>query len=399
MLNHFVERTWAQIDLSAIAYNYNAIKNSVNKNTKIICVIKADGYGHGAVPLAHEYQKLGADWFAVSNIEEAMQLRQNDITLPILILGYTPERMVNILAENNISQTIYSTEYGKKIAENAKKIGVTVNIHIKIDTGMSRIGFMCQDIERDKNVINEIAEICNLNNINPQGIFTHFAVSDEGENGQEATLNQYNCFKFVTNSLSNIGINFEIKHCANSGAILDYKGLQLDAIRAGIILYGLQPSAQVRNKLSLKPAMELKSVISHIKTVEKGVTVSYGRTYKTDKLTKIATVPIGYADGYSRSFSDKAYMIVNSKRARVIGRVCMDQLMLDVSHIDNVKVGDIVTVFGGNFENTVTADELANIMNSINYEITCNISKRVPRVYYKDNNLVEISDCICPNGI
>lgn len=399
MLNHFVERTWAQIDLSAAAYNYNNIKNSINKNTKIMCVIKADGYGHGAVPLAHEYQRLGADWFAVSNIEEAMQLRQNGITLPILILGYTPERMVNILAENNISQTVYSVEYGRKIAENAQKIGVTINVHIKIDTGMSRIGFMCQNIDRDKEVINEIAEICGLKNINPQGIFTHFAVSDEGKDGQEATLNQYKCFNFVIDGLSSKDINFSIKHCSNSGAIMDYKDMQLDAIRAGIILYGLQPSSKIRNKLSLKPVMELKSVVSHIKTVEKDTTVSYGRTYKTDKPTKIATVPIGYADGYSRSFSDKAYMTVNGKRARIIGRVCMDQLMLDVSNIDNVQVGDIVTVFGGTDKDTVTADELANIMNSINYEITCNISKRVPRVYYKDNKLISISDCICPNGI
>lgn len=399
MLNHFVERTWAQIDLSAVAYNYNNIRKRVSENTKIICVIKADGYGHGAVPLAHEYEKLNADWFAVSNIEEAMQLRQNGITLPILILGYTPERMVNILAENNISQTVYSSEYGIKLSENAKKAGVKINIHIKIDTGMSRIGFMCQDINRDKNVIDEIAKVCILDNIIPQGIFTHFAVSDEGDDGQVHTCNQFDCFNFVINSLKLKNIFFEIKHCANSGAIIDYPEMQLDAIRAGIILYGLQPSSKVRNKLLLKPVMELKSVVSNIKTVSENTTVSYGRTYTTTKPTKIATVPIGYADGYSRSFSDKAYMIVNGQRARIIGRVCMDQLMLDVTHIDNVQVGDIVTVFGGNGENAVTADELADIMHSINYEITCNISKRVPRVYYKDNKVVSIADCICPDGM
>ena len=392
----YLRRTWAEVDIDAVKHNFEVIRKSVDGKSKIMCVIKADAYGHGAVFIAKLYEKLGADWFAVSNIEEAMQLRENGIKLPILILGFTPAFMAKTLADNNISQAVFSYEYAKELSDFAYKDDVTVKIHIKLDTGMSRIGFMYQNIQRDKYSLNQIEDVCKMLNLEPEGIFTHFALSDEGDEGKEPTMHQFRCFSDAVSKLITKGLHFNIIHCSNSGAIIDYKQAHYDCVRAGIILYGLSPSSKLDGRLDLQPVMQIKSVIAQIKTVSPDTPVSYGGTFVTDKITKIATVPIGYADGYTRSLSNRAYMTVNGQKARVIGRVCMDQLMIDISNIDGVKVGDEVTVIGDGKNNTFSFDEMAKLTGTINYELVCLVGKRVPRVYIHHGKNVGIMDSIRP---
>lgn len=392
----YLRRTWAEVDIDAIKHNFDVIRESVAPKAKIICVIKADAYGHGAVFLGKLYEKMGASMFAVSNIEEAMQLRENGITLPILILGFTPANFAKTLAENHISQAVFSEEYAKELSEYAYQEDVTVKIHIKLDTGMSRIGFMYQNPERDKNSIQQIENVCQMMNLEPEGIFTHFALSDEGDEGKAATLHQFECFSEAVNQLITDGFQFQMIHCSNSGAIIDYQQTHYDRVRAGIILYGLSPSPKLNGKLDLQPAMQIKSVIAQIKTVEPDTPVSYGGTYITKQPTRIATVPIGYADGYTRSLGNRAYMTVNGQKAPVIGRVCMDQLMLDISNIDNVKVGDEVTVIGDGKNNTLSFDDIAAMTGTINYELVCLVGKRVPRVYIHHGKNVGIMDSIRP---
>ncbi len=395
----FLRRTWAQVDIDAIRHNFREIRRAVGDDTEIMCVIKADGYGHGAVFLGQYYEKLGADRFAVSNIEEALQLRENGITKPILILGFTPAEMAGELAENNITQAVLSLDYARELSENAVNAGVTVSVHIKLDTGMSRIGFMYQDMERDGGSLEEIKAVCSLPGIDANGIFTHFAVSDEAQEGREATLHQLSCFSGAVEKLKADGITFKTVHCSNSGAIIDYAQARFDCVRAGIILYGLAPSSKLAGRLELKQAMQIKSVIAQIKTIEPGTAISYGRTYVADKPTVIATVPIGYADGYSRSLSGKAYMTVNGKKAPVVGRVCMDQVMIDITGIEGVKTGDEITVIGNGEDNTISFDDIAQLTGTINYELVCLVGKRVPRVYMRHGKGVGIMDCIRPEAL
>lgn len=398
-MRSYLRRTWAKIDLNAIEHNYNEIKSHVQNNSEIMCVIKADAYGHGAIFLAREYERMGVRHFAVSNIEEAMQLRDNGIKSPILILGFTPADLAKVLAENNISQAVLSEEYAADLSKYALEAGMTVKIHIALDTGMSRIGFMYQSIERDFASLDTIGRVCKLSGLEHEGIFTHFFVSDEGDEGREDTFSQYKCFSDAVEKLAARGIEFPFCHCANSGAIIDYPDTHINMVRAGIILYGLAPSGKLEGKLDLLPAMQLKSVVAQIKTVEPDTRVSYGGTYKTTKLTRIATVPIGYADGYTRALGNKARMIVNGKYAPVIGRVCMDQLMLDVTDIENVSTGDEVTVIGIDGDSCVSTEEIADLTNTINYEIICIIGKRVPRVYFKNGKNVGTLDYIYPNNL
>ncbi len=395
-MNSYLRRTWAEVNIDAIQHNFNSIKNAVNNNAQIMCVIKADAYGHGAVFLAKLYEKLGVSRFAVSNIEEAMQLRENGIVLPIIILGFTPAYMAKALADNNISQAVFSEEYAKELSDFAVRDNVRVKIHIKVDTGMSRIGFMYQKIERDRKSIEEIQRACTFPNLEKEGIFTHFAVSDEAEDGRNVTLHQFECFIDAVKRLKSLDIEFPVCHCSNSGAIIDYKQAHLNCVRAGIILYGLSPSSKLKGKLDIIPAMQIKSVIAQVKTVEANSAVSYGCTYVTKKPTRIATVPIGYADGYTRSLGNRAYMTVNGKKAPVIGRVCMDQLMIDVSDIEGVSVGDEVTVIGDGKDNTFSFDDMAEMTGTINYELICLVGKRVPRVYIRNGRNIGIMDSIYP---
>lgn len=394
-MDNYFKRTWAEVNLDRVEHNYNVIRQQISNSTKICCVIKADAYGHGSLELAQLYERLNADFFAVSNLEEALELRYGGITLPILILGYTPAGYAKELAENNISQAVFSVEYAKELSESALSLSVNVKVHLKIDTGMSRIGIMCQDIERDS-APEQALEIFDLQGLDIEGIFTHFAVSDEKDEGREYTEHQIKCFKYVIDSLKNNGIDTDklICHCSNSAAIMDYPDAHIDMVRAGIILYGLAPSGKLKNQIDLKPAMEIKTVVAHIKEIEPGTTVSYGRTFTADKKLKIATVPIGYADGYIRNFAKDAYMIVGGKKAKVVGRICMDQCMIDVTGIDNIKVGDVVTVVGRVGNTEISMDDVASRTGTINYEVVCLVGKRVPRVYIKENEVTNVKGLI-----
>ncbi|QEY35738.1 alanine racemase [Caproiciproducens galactitolivorans] len=394
-MSEFFRRTWAEVSLDAIDYNFKVIRDQVKTGTMICCVIKADAYGHGAETLAREYEKLGADWVAVSNLEEAMQIRNAGVKLPILILGYTPPCMAAQLSELNISQTVLSAGYGESLSQEAQKAGVTVKVHIKVDTGMSRIGFMYQDPVRDAGEIDDMERVCRLPALDAEGIFTHFAVADEGEDGRDFTMTQYGNLMKAVELLRKRGITFRIRHCANSAAIFDYPETQLDMVRPGVVLYGLKPSGKIQHVMNLIPAMELKSIVSLVKTVEAKTSVSYGREFTTTAPTKIATVPIGYADGYVRHLYVQGSMLVRGRKAKIIGRVCMDQLMLDVTSVPDVKEGDVVTVFGRDGDACITLDELASYNQTINYELACMISKRVPRIYYKGGKEVGELNYIC----
>lgn len=395
-MDHFLKRTWAQIDLDAIKHNYLQIRNNISDKSMLLCVIKADAYGHGAVALAKEYERLGADWFAVSNLEEAFQLRNNGIKKPILILGYTPANMAYELSKLNISQAVFSEEYANDLSNYAAKNNVKVKIHLKIDTGMSRIGFVFKNERENLETIKELRRVCNLENLITEGIFTHFAVADEAGKSIETTNGQFSAFSDICKILKDSGINIKIRHCSNSGGILNYPQTNLDMVRAGIILYGLFPSNYVRNKLDLQPAMSLKTVISQVKTVPEGTAVSYGGTFVTQRKTKIATVPIGYADGYLRVLSSKACMLVNGKKAPVIGRICMDQAMLDITDIENINENTVVTVFGKDGDAEIKVEDIADIANTINYEILCLISKRIPRIYIKNGEKIGQLNYLCP---
>lgn len=376
--------------MNAAINNYHAIKNQIGEDTKICCVIKADGYGHGAVELAKLYSELKCDYFAVSNLDEALELRNADIKEPILILGYTPADRAKDLSDNNISQAVYGKDYAQLLSDECKKAGVSCKIHIKIDTGMSRLGFMCQQFPRDEYSIKEIKEACELPNLIPEGIFTHFAVADECEDGKDFTLNQYKAFKYTVDKLKEMGVEFSITHCSNSGAILDYPQMKLSMVRAGIVLYGFAPSDKLRDRLDLEPIMRLKTMVSYVKEIKKGTTVSYGRTFTADRDMKIATVPVGYADGYIRAFAKDGYMFIKGQKAKIIGRICMDQTLLDVTDIEGVEIGNVCVLFGNGRGGEPTAYDVAAWGNTINYEIVCSVSKRVPRLYRRDGVTVEV---------
>lgn len=383
----FTRRLWAEINMDSIKANYEAIRSAIGKDTKLCCVVKADGYGHGAVEICRLYHELGVDFLAVSNLDEALELRRADITEPILILGYTPADRCRDLCNENISQAVYSLEYARELSAQCEAQSVEVKAHIKVDTGMSRIGFFCQEFPRDNNSIEEIKEACTLPHIITEGIFTHFAVADDGRNGEEYTLKQYESFIHTVDEVESSGVSFEIRHCSNSGAIMDYPKMRLDMVRAGIILYGYAPSDSMRNKLELHPAMRLKTLISHVKTVKAGTTVSYGRTFTAQRDMRIATVPVGYADGYIRAYAKDGYMFVWDKtkkfgrNCKIIGRICMDQTMLDVTDFPEAEVGNVVVVFGNGKDGEPTADDIARWGDTISYEVLCAVSKRVPRLY------------------
>lgn len=384
----FTRRLWAEINMNCIEHNFLEIKKNLDKKTKICCVIKADGYGHGAVTIAKKYSELGADFFAVSNLDEAIELRRAKLSEPILILGYTPADRVDDIASYNVSQAVYGYDYAKMLSDEAKKAKVKVKVHIKLDTGMSRIGFMCQSFPRDEESIDEIKKSCKLPNIIHEGIFTHFAVADDGKEGKAFTNKQIKNFTHVVDTLEKEGIKFKLKHVSNSGAISDYKNAQFDMVRAGIILYGYSPSDKVKNKLDLQPAMRLKTMVSYVKDIKKGATISYGRTFKAEKNMKVATVPVGYADGYIRAYAKDAYMLVwnvekkEHFKAKVLGRICMDQTILDITDCPfDVQIGNVVVVFGNGKDGEPTAEDVASWGDTISYEVLCNVSKRVPRLY------------------
>ena len=369
-----LRRTWAEIDLSALVHNFKIIKNEA-ENTHIMAVVKANAYGHSAKDIAPALQSAGADSFAVSNIEEALQLRDCGITKPILILGYTPVDMASELAKNDISQCVYSLEYAKALSAEAVRLLLKLKVHIKLDTGMSRLGFNCRSEELDE--IDDAIFAARLDGFITEGLFTHFAVSDRSLKEDDGfTDQQFSRFCSAKERFASAGISIPFCHCCNSAALILDKGKLLDVCRPGIILYGLSPSDSNELKRDFVPVMNFKSVVSSVKTIKIGDTVSYGRTFKAEKDMKIATVSAGYADGYPRALSGKSYVIIRGEKAPVLGRICMDQLSVDVSDIPDVGIGDEVILFG----KELSVDELAKLSGTINYEIVCGINQRVPRI-------------------
>ena len=381
----FLPRTWAEIDIDCLKHNYEVIRSMVGENVKYYAVVKADAYGHGAQIVAPEMEKFGADGFAVSNIQEAMQLRELGISKSILILGYTPPELANVLAENDISQAVFDFEYAQSLSKCAVDDGVSVKGHIKIDTGMGRIGFVHRSID-DNTAIDEISKVSKLDGITLEGAFMHFASSDkDGDSNGDFTKKQYTLFCDALDKLEKQGITFKIRHCCNSAATLNNKEYHLDAVRPGIIMYGMEPSHDFDGFADLKPAMKLKSVVSMVKTIKPGDTVSYGRTFVADKEIRVATIPVGYADGYPRQLSNKGYVMIYGKRAPIIGRVCMDQMLVDVTGIEGVESGSRVLLFGAK---DLTIEEFSAMCGTINYETVCVVGKRVPRVYIKDGKVI-----------
>lgn len=389
-MSNFLKRTWVEVDLDNLEHNYNYIRSKLNDKTKYMAVVKADAYGHGAKVVPEFLQSLGADFFAVSNIDEALQLREFGITKPILILGYTPTNLVNVLAENDISQAIIDKSYATYLADSAKKENVKIKVHIKIDTGMSRLGFFYHS-SSDESSLEDVADVINSDNFIKEGIFTHFATSDlDNDEDGAHTKKQFELFEESIKKLEDKGVSFELRHCANSAATLNNPEYQLDMVRPGIIMYGLNPSSHF-DKFDLKPAFKLKSIVSMIKTIQKGTTISYGKTFVAQKQMKVATIPVGYADGYPRSLSNKGFVMINGKKAKILGRVCMDQMIVDITEIDNVKVGQNVLLFG---DKDLTIDDFSALCQTINYETVCVIGKRVPRVYFKDGEETQVVDLI-----
>ncbi|MBR5561980.1 MAG: alanine racemase [Clostridia bacterium] len=373
-------RSFVRVDLSAIRKNFDALKGIIRPETKTMAIVKANAYGHGSVRVAKELEG-SADYFAVAALEEAMELRENGIKTPILILAYTSPSQYEELINNNIATTIYSLDDAKLLSQTAEKLGKKAVIHVGVDTGMGRIGF--SDTEESVGIIEIISK---LPFIEIEGIFTHFACADVSD--KASALSQKKRFDSFLSILESRNIIIPIKHASNSAAIIDLD-CNYDMVRMGISLYGLYPSDEVMaEKVSLTPAMEVVSHVIHIKDVEPGVGISYGHTYVTAEKRRIATVCIGYADGFNRAFSNKGYVLINGKKAPITGRVCMDQIMVDVTDIDDVRVGDDAIIMGESHGATITAEELGAMCGSFNYEVICTFMPRVTRVFYKDGERV-----------
>lgn len=371
-------RCCAKIDLSAIDNNFEEIRKAIKKDTKVVAVIKADGYGHGAIPIAGEIEGLDYIWgFATAATSEAIALREAGITKPILILGVTFEDEYKSIVENDIRPAVFSYETAKAFSHIAGVLGKKVYLHIKIDTGMGRIGYpVC------KESAGEIARIATLPNVCIEGIFTHFSKADEKD--KTYANMQIENFKSIISMVEDTGIDIPLKHCSNSAGITDIPSVNMDLVRAGIIIYGLLPSDEIdKSALSLKPVMTLKSRIVHIKRPKEGSLISYGGTYKVSNGDVIATVSFGYADGYPRTLSNKGYVLVKGHKAPIVGRVCMDQFMINIKDIPHVNVGDEVTLVGKDGNESITMEELGDLSGRFNYEFACDINPRVPRIYYR----------------
>ena len=372
-MSEFLKRTWAEIHLDRLQGNFQAIQASLAPGSQAMAVVKADGYGHGAAAAAKALREAGAAWFGVSNLEEAVQLRRAGIDGDILILSFTPPEEAGRLAEFAVTQTVLSRPYAEELDAAAQAAGVRVRVHLKVDTGMSRVGFLYHR-EGDEAVLDDMAAACRLPHLTAEGIFTHFASADEEEDGG-FTRRQFALFMDAVRRLEERGVSFALRHCCNSAATLRYPEMHLDMVRPGIILYGLSPAPWMEGMLPLDPVMELKTTVSMIKDLPADTPVSYGRIYTTGEARRVATVPIGYADGYPRVLSNRADMLLAGRRVRVVGRVCMDQCM-------------VATVFGRDGEAFLPVEELADHMGTINYEVVCQISKRVPRLFVRDGQVV-----------
>ncbi len=388
-----LRRTWVNVHLDALEHNMRLLQAHA-AGSRVMGIVKADAYGCGAVAVAKRMVQCGIDYFGVSNIEEAIELRLAGIEAPMLILSYTPPEEAARLAAYRITQTVLSTEYARQLNDAAVQAGVTVTIHIKVDTGMSRIGFVCHHEGEVAATVAAVAAACRQPALVPEGIFTHFPSSDEIEDAG-FTQHQFALFMTVINALAQDGITFALRHCCNSAGVLRYPEMHLDMVRSGLIQYGCYPSAWLRDVVpDMQPVMELKTTVSMVKDLTAGEPIGYGRTVYATAPMRVATVPLGYADGYPRALSNVAYMLVRGHQAPVVGRVCMDQCMLDVTGIDGVTVGDEVTAFGADEKISLPIEQIASWASTINYEVVCGVSRRVPRQYMDAGCVVHTVDYI-----
>lgn len=370
-------RVQANVDLNAICHNMDEVRSKLTKETLLMAVVKADAYGHGAVPLARALVGRGkVDYFGVAIVEEACELRKAGIDLPILILGYTAMEQFEEVVKYDIIQTVFQYEMAEALSMEAKRQGKTAKIHIKVDTGMSRIGFF--DTGES---VEDIKKIVSLKNIEIEGIFSHFACADETDH--TVTKKQLRRYIEFIDRLEREQIFIPVKHIANSAGIIEFPEAYFNMVRCGIATYGIYPSHMVNHQeIKLIPAMELKTHVAYVKDVEAGVGISYGATYITKSKMKVATIPVGYADGYSRNLSNYGKVIIHGQYAPIVGRICMDQFMADVTEIGDVKQGDVVTLLGRDGNASISAEELSEWSHSFPYELVCNVGKRIPRVYH-----------------
>lgn len=379
---------WAEIDLNALSNNIKGLKNLLKESVRFMAVVKADAYGHGAIEIAVRAIEAGADALGVARLSEAAALRHAGITVPVLIFGKTRPQYANKLVEYGLTQTVCSYGEALDLSAKALSMGVRIRVHIKMDTGMGRLGIPARGIEKGieggrnhlQGVVDEVSAVCRLEGLVCEGIYTHFAAADEAD--KTMTLGQLALFDDILRRLEQKGVRFEIRHAANSAAVIDMPETHLDMVRAGISIYGYYPSKDVNHKsVRLAPVMTVKSHIVHLKTVGPGFTVSYGATAITDRKTTIATVAVGYADGFSRLFSSRGSMTVRGVLVPVLGRVCMDYTMVDVGLVPDATVGDEVAIFGKPETGAPSADRLADQTGTISYEVLTSISSRVPRIY------------------
>lgn len=383
-MEKFLRRTWAEIDLDALSYNYHKLREQMGPNAKYLGVVKADAYGHGAVRVAKKLESLGADYLAISNLEEAQELRRNGIKLPILMLGYTPADMTEELIDNRVAQDVPSLEMAKAYSKEAAACGKALTVHLKLDTGMGRLGFQCDEAHFEKSLA-EILEAVKLPNLDWEGVFMHFCVADEPEKeaSQEFTKVQHDRFVHMVSEVeSRAGMKFRIHHCCNSGAVVYHPEFAWDMCRPGVVLFGTEPMSR---DFGLKPVMTLKTTVGPIKAYAPDTSVSYGRTYFTENERRIGVLPIGYADGFQRCLSNKWEMLTHDGPAKICGRICMDMCMVDLTELPDVKTGDEVEVFGPH--NPI--EKMAQMAGTITYELTCDVAKRVPRIYIENGKVVD----------
>ena len=370
-------RTWAEISMEALEFNYRQLRAHAPEGTKFLGVVKADAYGHGAPAIAGKLQELGADFFAVATLDEAMQLRESGITRPVLILGWVPPKFAPLEAEQEIRQEVGDITQARQLNEALNGCGKKLRVHLKLDTGTSRLGFFAYDRPE---TIEELAEIAAMPNLLIEGVFQHFCAADSHEEEPQAfTALQYARFCAMLRQMEERGIRPEIRHCCNSAAAILHPEYSMDMIRPGIATYGYPPDPSMAGDLELKPLMTLKTSVAQIRDFPADVAVSYGRTWRTEGPTRIAVLTIGYADGLDRRLSSRAQFLLRGKPVRQVGRICMDMCMVDISNVPEAEVGDPVTVIG--LESPVTCAEMAEMLQTISYEITCGIGKRVPRYY------------------
>ena len=383
-----LKRTWADISMDNLSHNYRLLRAAIPGDCRFLGVVKADAYGHGAVPVSRQLVDLGADYLAVSNMEEAVQLRRSYIRLPILILGYTPAFYAEDMVDMGIRQEVHSLEYAEQLSEALAGTGKRLKIHIKLDTGMSRLGFFAYENEQS---FEQIRRIAAMPGMLLEGVFTHFPVADSlTEEDQAETQLQFERFTAMVRALEDAGVQFKLRHCCNSAATLLHPEYALDMVRPGIATYGVSPSEELAGRFDLRPLMSLRTTVSQIRPFAADVGVSYGRSYVTPEPRTIAVLAIGYADGLARSLSNRVSFLLHGKRVPVVGRICMDMCMVDVTEVPEAKVGDVVTVFGSDGNDTIPVDELARLTGTIPYETLCSINKRTPRFYLDGEQRMEV---------